>query len=49
VLANKYSDDFAFANHRDRKEESSVVLGYETGTQKEKKVLMILIYPALPA
>jgi len=43
VLANKYRDDFAFANHRDRKGKSSVALGYEAGTKKESKVL---IYPA---
>ncbi|KAN0128743.1 thioredoxin protein disulfide isomerase [Lactarius tabidus] len=43
VLANKYRDDFAFANHRDRKGKSSVALGYEAGTKKESK---ILIYPA---
>lgn len=43
VLANKYRDDFAFGNHRDRKGKSSVALGYEAGTKKESK---ILIYPA---
>lgn len=43
VLANKYRDHFAFANHRDRKGKSSVALGYDAGTQKESK---ILIYPA---
>ena len=42
VLANKYRDEFAFANHRDRKGKSSVALGYEAGTKKESKVL---IYP----
>ena len=42
VLANKYRDDFAFANHRDRDGKSSVTLGYDAGTQKESK---ILIYP----
>ena len=42
VLANKYRDSFAFANHRDRKGKSSVALGYEAGTQKESK---ILVYP----
>jgi protein disulfide-isomerase A6 len=40
VLANKYRDDFAFANHRDRKGKSSVALGYEAGTKKESKVLI---------
>ncbi len=43
VLANKYRDAFAFANHRDRKGKSSVALGYEAGTKKESKVL---VYPA---
>jgi len=43
VLANQYRDDFAFANHRDRKGKTSVALGYEAGTKKESKVL---IYPA---
>jgi protein disulfide-isomerase A6 len=43
VLANKYRDDFAFANHRDRKGKSSEALGYDAGTQKESK---ILVYPA---
>jgi protein disulfide-isomerase A6 len=43
VLANKYRDDFAFANHRDRDGKSSVTLGYDAGTQKESK---ILVYPA---
>jgi protein disulfide-isomerase A6 len=42
VLANKYRDDFAFANHRDRDGTSSVTLGYDAGTQKES---MILVYP----
>ncbi|KAH9968412.1 hypothetical protein BGW80DRAFT_1338369 [Lactifluus volemus] len=42
VLANKYRDDFAFASHRDRKGKSSVALGYDSGTQKDSK---ILIYP----
>jgi protein disulfide-isomerase A6 len=40
VLANKYRDDFAFANHRDRKGKTSVALGYEAGTKKESKVLV---------
>jgi protein disulfide-isomerase A6 len=43
VLANKYRDEFAFANHRDRKGKSSEALGYDAGTQKESK---ILVYPA---
>ena len=43
VLANKYRDDFAFANHRDRKGKSSEALGYDAGTHKESK---ILVYPA---
>jgi protein disulfide-isomerase A6 len=43
VLANKYRDDFAFANHRDRKGKSSEALHYNAGTQKESK---ILVYPA---
>jgi protein disulfide-isomerase A6 len=42
VLANKYRDDFAFANHRDRMGKSSVALGYDAGTQNESK---ILLYP----
>lgn len=42
VLANKYRDDFAFANHRDRDGKSTVTLGYDSGTQKESK---ILVYP----
>ena len=42
VLANKYRDNFAFANHRDRKGKSSEALGYDAGTQKESK---ILVYP----
>jgi len=42
VLANKYRDDFAFANHRDRKGKSSEALGYNAGSQKESK---ILVYP----
>ena len=40
VLANKYRDDFAFANHRDRKGKTSVALGYEAGTKQESKVLV---------
>ncbi|KAI0281146.1 hypothetical protein BGY98DRAFT_960147 [Russula aff. rugulosa BPL654] len=43
VLANKYRDDFAFANHCDLKGKSSEALGYDAGTQKESK---ILVYPA---
>jgi protein disulfide-isomerase A6 len=43
VLANKYRDEFAFANHRDRQGKSSEALGYDAGTQKESKVL---VYPA---
>ena len=43
VLANKYRDDFAFANHHDRNGRASSTLGYDAGTQKESK---ILIYPA---
>jgi hypothetical protein len=43
VLANKYRDDFAFANHCDHKGKSSEALGYDAGTQKESK---ILVYPA---
>lgn len=43
VLANKYRDDFAFANHHDRNGRASATLGYDAGTQKESK---ILIYPA---
>lgn len=43
VLANKYRDDLAFANHYDPKGESSEALGYDAGTQKESK---ILVYPA---
>jgi hypothetical protein len=42
VLANKYRDDFAFANHHDRDGKSTVTLGYDSGTQKESK---ILVYP----
>ncbi|KAH9986658.1 hypothetical protein BJV74DRAFT_844210 [Russula compacta] len=40
VLANKYRDDFAFANHRDRNGKSSVALGYDAGNQKESKILV---------
>jgi len=43
VLANKYRDDFAFANHCDLKGKTSEALGYDAGTQKESK---ILVYPA---
>ncbi|KAI0259416.1 hypothetical protein BC834DRAFT_633336 [Gloeopeniophorella convolvens] len=43
VLANKYRDNFAFANHRDRKGKTSVTLGYQAGSKKESKVL---VYPA---
>jgi protein disulfide-isomerase A6 len=43
VLANKYRDDFAFANHRDRKGKSSEALGYDAGSRKESK---ILVYPS---
>ena len=43
VLANKYRDDFTFANHCDLKGKSSGVLGYDAGTQKESK---IIVYPA---
>ena len=43
VLANKYRDDFAFANHYDLKGKSSEALGYDAGTQKESK---IFVYPA---
>jgi protein disulfide-isomerase A6 len=42
VLANKYRDDFAFANHWDLKGKSSEALGYGSRTQKESK---ILVYP----
>ena len=42
VLANKYRDDFAFANHHDRDGESTVTLGYDYRTQMESK---ILVYP----
>jgi len=41
VLANKYRDDFAFANHRDLKGKFFEAL--DAGTQKESK---ILVYPA---
>jgi protein disulfide-isomerase A6 len=41
VLANKYRDDFAFANHRDLKGKFPEAL--DAGTQKESK---ILVYPA---
>lgn len=40
VLANKYRDDFAFANHCDLKGKSSGALGYDAGTQKESKILI---------
>lgn len=40
VLANKYRDDFAFANHCDLKGKSSEALGYDAGTQKESKILV---------
>jgi len=43
VLANKYRDDFAFANHHDRNGKASASLGYDAGTQKESR---ILVYPA---
>ena len=43
VLANKYRDDLAFANHRDRDGKASATLGYDAATQKESK---ILVYPA---
>jgi protein disulfide-isomerase A6 len=43
VLANKYRDDFAFANHCDLKGKFSEALGYDAGTRKESK---ILVYPA---
>jgi protein disulfide-isomerase A6 len=43
VLANKYRDDLAFANHRDRDGKASATLGYDVATQKESK---ILVYPA---
>ena len=43
VLANKYRDDFAFANHHDRNGKASATLGYDAGTQKESR---ILVYPA---
>jgi len=42
VLANKYRDDFAFANHCDLKGKSYEALGYDAGTQNESK---ILVYP----
>jgi hypothetical protein len=42
VLANKYRDDFAFANHCDLKRKSSEALGYNAGTQKESKILVYL-------
>jgi protein disulfide-isomerase A6 len=42
VLANKYRDDFAFANHCDLKGKSFEALGFDVGTQKESK---ILVYP----
>jgi protein disulfide-isomerase A6 len=42
VLANKYRDDFTFANHRNRDGKSTVTLGYDSRTQKESK---ILVYP----
>jgi hypothetical protein len=41
VLANKYRDDFTFANHHDPKGKSSEAL--DVGTRKESK---ILVYPA---
>ncbi|KAI0296562.1 hypothetical protein B0F90DRAFT_1745521 [Multifurca ochricompacta] len=40
VLANKYRDDFAFANHRDRDGKTSVALGYDAGTKKDSKILV---------
>ena len=43
VLANKYRDDFTFANHCDLDGKSSEALDYDAGTQKESK---ILVYPA---
>lgn len=43
VLANKYRDDFTFANHCDLKGKSSEALGYDGRIQKESK---ILVYPA---
>ncbi|KAI9440791.1 hypothetical protein H4582DRAFT_2127920 [Lactarius indigo] len=48
VLANKYRDDFAFANHRDRKGKSSVALGFEAGTKKESKILIFPVGSTKP-
>lgn len=42
VLANKYRDDFAFANHCDLKGKSFEALGYDARAQKESK---IRVYP----
>jgi protein disulfide-isomerase A6 len=43
VLANKYRDEFAFANHCDLKGKSSEALGYDARAQTESK---IIVYPA---
>jgi protein disulfide-isomerase A6 len=48
VLANKYRDDFAFANYRDRNGQLSVTLGHVAGTQKESKILIYLVGLAKP-
>ena len=48
VLANKYRDDFAFANHRDRDGKSSLMLGYDGETQKESKILVYSVGLAKP-
>jgi len=43
VLANKYRDTSAFADHRDRQGEPSVALGYEAGTQTDGRISCILL------
>jgi hypothetical protein len=48
VLANKYRDALAFANHYDRDGKSSVMLGYDSETQKETKILIYLTSSAKP-
>lgn len=40
TLANKYADDIAFFNHRDRRGKSSVELGFEKGGDEPKVLIM---------
>ena len=42
ALANKYSEQMTFFNHRDRRGKSSVTLGFEAGGDEAK----VLIIPA---